>query len=102
MTLHYKLLPEAEKDLENIWLYTVQEWGAEQALTYIDQIDEGFQLLADNPNIAPSYREFNPTVHIHHQNKHLIVYLVESNKIVILRILHESMDIGSQLNSSNQ
>ena len=99
MTHKYKLLPEAEKDLENIWHYTVQKWGVEQALLYIDQLDGAFQLLADTPLLSREYKEFNPPVHIHHHEKHLIVYLVEQTQILIVRVLHETMDIGAQLNS---
>jgi toxin ParE1/3/4 len=99
MTEKYKLLPEAEKDLEKIWKYTVQEWGTEQAVIYIDQMNEGFQLLADNPLLSREYDEFNPPVHIHHHKKHLIVYLIYEAYILIIRVLHESMYIESQLNS---
>jgi toxin ParE1/3/4 len=27
----YRLAPEAERDLEAIWLYTLKEWGLEQS-----------------------------------------------------------------------
>ncbi len=32
---NYRLVLAAEKDLESIWLYTVQEWGIRQAEDYI-------------------------------------------------------------------
>jgi toxin ParE1/3/4 len=30
----YRLAPAAERDLENIWLYTFENWGIEQAHRY--------------------------------------------------------------------
>ena len=32
--VEYRLTPAAERDLENIWLYTRQQWGTEQADIY--------------------------------------------------------------------
>lgn len=32
----YRLSPAAERDLEGIWTYTAQQWGAKQADQYID------------------------------------------------------------------
>jgi len=49
-TAKYRLAPEAKRDLESIWLYTLEEWGLEQANRYIDDFTSAFALLADNPN----------------------------------------------------
>jgi len=93
----YKLLPAAESDLENIWHYTARTWGVEQAVTYIDGLDQTFQLLAESPLICRERWEFSPPVRIHHHEKHLVIYLVKDTDIHIVRILHETMDIGAQI-----
>jgi plasmid stabilization system protein ParE len=36
-------------------------------------------------------------VRIYHHSRHLIVYVVDGDNILIVRVLHESMDIGWQL-----
>ena len=54
----YKLLPEAELDLENIWLYTAQEWGVEQAMTYVDELN------AKHAKFSRLRTEFTPPVYI--------------------------------------
>ncbi|HRB98138.1 MAG TPA: type II toxin-antitoxin system RelE/ParE family toxin [Nitrosomonas sp.] len=42
----YRLTPEAARDMETIWLYTLKEWGLEQANRYTDELTEAFgQLL---------------------------------------------------------
>jgi toxin ParE1/3/4 len=94
---NYKLVPAAEKDLESIWHYTVQEWGIRQAEDYIDQMDEAFQLIAGQPLMCRERQEFSPPVRMHHQAHHLIVYTIEAGSITVIRILHESMDIDEQL-----
>jgi hypothetical protein len=49
--------------------------------------------LAENPLICPERIEFVPPVRIHHHDKHLVVYIYENNAILIIRLLHERMDI---------
>jgi len=93
----YKLQPEAEKDLEDIWNYTVEKWGVEQAIRYVDELDLAFQLLARTPLISRERVEFTPPVRIHHHKKHLIVYLVRETNIIIVRVLHDSMEVETQL-----
>ncbi|OUS30669.1 hypothetical protein A9Q99_05665 [Gammaproteobacteria bacterium 45_16_T64] len=94
---NYKLVPAAEKDLEDIWFYTAEEWGLKQADDYIDRMDEAFQLVAGQPLMCHERQEFSPPVRIHHQARHLIVYKIERDSITVVRILHESMDIDTQL-----
>ncbi|WP_353847374.1 type II toxin-antitoxin system RelE/ParE family toxin [Pseudomonas sp.] len=38
----YRLTPAAERDLEVIWTYTVQQWDAEQANRYTDIMTAAF------------------------------------------------------------
>jgi toxin ParE1/3/4 len=93
----YKLLPAAEHDLEAIWQYTAQEWGVRQADLYIDQLDEAFQLIAEQPLICRERNEFTPPVRIYHRGHHLVVYLINAADITVIRVLHESMDLDGQL-----
>lgn len=46
----YRLAPEAERDLEAIWLYTLDQWGLEQANRYTDELTAAFAQLADSPH----------------------------------------------------
>ena len=94
----YKLQPEAEKDLEDIWHYTAKKWGVEQAMQYVDAFDEAFQFLADNPLVGRERTEFTPTVRIHSFQKHRIVYISDGSGVIIIRLLYAHMDIDGQLN----
>ena len=93
----YELYPEAERDLEAIWEYSVKRWGVPQALNYLDELDRAFSLLASSPLITRERTEFRPPVRIFSHAHHLIVYLVRGARIDIVRVLHESMDVGSKL-----
>jgi len=92
-----KLFPAAEADLENIWRYTVRMWGQGQAVSYLDGIEHAFKFLADTPLVCRERFELTPPVRIFHHEKHLIVYLVRDGEVQVVRVLHESMDIGEQL-----
>ena len=94
---NYKLLPEAERDLEDIWLYTAPKWGVEQAMTYIDELNASFKNLNDHAKFSQLRTEFTPPVYIYRCNHHLIVYLKNDSHIVVVRILHEKMDMDEQL-----
>ncbi len=93
----YKLYPAAEKDLEGIWYYTVDEWSIKQANKYIDDLHDAFQSLADRPLRCHERTEYTPPVRIHRHDHHLIVYLQSDTGIFIVRVLHERMDIEAQL-----
>ena len=93
----YELYPEAERDLETIWEYSVEHWGTQQALDYLDELNKAFSLLAHSPQITRERTEFNPAVRIFPHAHHLIVYVISGTRIEIVRILHGSMDIESQL-----
>ena len=95
--LEVLLYPQAEADLENIWRYTQSTWGTAQANRYIDEFAESFALLADNPLICRERTEYTPSVRMYRHAHHLIVYVHTHTTLEVIRILHESMDIESQL-----
>ena len=49
------------------------------------------------PNLCPDRDEFNPPVKIHHHRKHLIIYVIENDDILIVRLLHDRMDIQQHM-----
>ena len=95
----FRLLPQAESDLESIWLYSANNWGVDQAHSYLDGLVDIFQLLSDNPLMCREQSEFTPPVYIHHHAHHLIIFILSDIGIDIVRVLHESMDIDTQLNA---
>lgn len=39
----------AESDLIDIWLYSFEPWGPDQADRYLDELDKGIRALARSP-----------------------------------------------------
>jgi len=45
----YNLTIQAKDDIKEIWNYTVDHWGEEQAEKYCEQLEDRFEWLAENP-----------------------------------------------------
>lgn len=82
-----RLSPAAEADLEDIWLYTARTWSAEQADRYLDALEAAFETLRAMPEIARERDEFDPPVRVHPSAQHVIVYRVEGDRLIVLRVL---------------
>jgi toxin ParE1/3/4 len=82
------LTPEAEGDLEGIWVYTAKVWSVDQANHYIDDLVAKFELLAKAPFIARERTEFVPPVRIHRHQSHVIIYRLAGENLDILRVAH--------------
>ena len=88
---------KAEKDLIEIYRYGFLNHDEQKAELYVESLKEKCQALADSPFLYRERKEFTPPVRIYHHKKHLIIYTVETNYILIVRIQHERMDIQKHL-----
>jgi toxin ParE1/3/4 len=88
----YSIRKTADKDLEKILLYSVNNWGATRAERYIREIVETFQMLADDYSIGLDYSHVRPTLYAYRVVSHLVFYKPSKKGVSILRILHKSMD----------
>lgn len=96
----YKLTPEAENDLIEIYVYGFQKFGEMQAEKYFSELEGCFQILSEKPLISRERTEFTPSVRIHHHGRHLVIYIIQNNQVLIVRVLHDSMDLQQHLSST--
>jgi toxin ParE1/3/4 len=87
----------ANSDIRSMARYTQDTWGSDQRRRYLHGLNEKFEMLAEIPEMAEERRDFRPPVRIHHYEKHLIIYVIEDGGILIVRILHQNMDVPAQL-----
>lgn len=90
--LRIRLALTAEQDLENIWIYTITEWGEEQASKYVALIEQGFSQLLDNPYIGKARPDIKKVYRALQVQKHLIFYRVGTEYIDIMGVPHIRMD----------
>lgn len=81
----------AALDLEEIWLYSFEEWDEEQADRYYDQLIDGIEKLIDNPELGKSRETIRTGYRSIQINRHVVYYRVDADVILISRILHERM-----------
>ena len=98
--MDYKISKQAEIDLENIWLYTFEEWSLEQADYYFDLIMDEIENISKNPKLGKDYSNFRKGYFRSRIKSHFIFYRInlKEEKVEIIRILHQQMDIDSHIN----
>ena len=95
----YIISEKALEDINNIWIYTAENWSFEQADRYynaiIDEIEfivQKFELASDFGKIRKSYKYSKVKSHLIFFKKNI------SNEIEVVRVLHERMAIEHRLN----
>jgi toxin ParE1/3/4 len=98
--MSYKISVQASKDIENIWLYTVENWSLEQADRYVNLIFDEIEFLAKRPNYGKDFNHIRKNYRCSKVKSHIIFYrLIDNQKhIEIIRVLHQKMDIENRLN----
>ncbi|TPV33835.1 type II toxin-antitoxin system RelE/ParE family toxin [Paucihalobacter ruber] len=97
--MKYKISREAHLDLENIWLYTFENWSKEQADRYINLIIDEIEYLAEHPDSGQNYENIRKGYFRSRIKSHFIFYKNNHkiSKIEVIRILHQRMDIKTRL-----
>lgn len=90
-------LEKALDDLEEIWLYTLQNWSLEQADIYHSLIYKEIDFLARNPAFGKDMGHLCKGYRSSKIKSHLIFYKYSSLEIEIIRILNDSMDIPNRI-----
>ena len=77
--------------MEAVWLYSLQEWGAEQTDRYIDNLTAAFEFLAGNPKSGISSEHIRSGYRRYPVIRHIVYYRKTSYGIEIIRVLHDRM-----------
>lgn len=91
------LTPKAESDLIDIWVYTCEEWGADQADDYLDQLEAGMMPLIHHPLLGTDYAHVLPGHRRLQVEHHAVFYRVLEAEVLVVRVLHEYMDAPERL-----
>lgn len=94
----FVITKKAVADLEEIWLNTVEKWSIEQADRYYNLIIDEISFICKNNNAGKSMAHVRKGYRASKVKSRLIFYRVLDNKMEVIRILHERMDIENRLN----
>ena len=97
----YKLSLYAEKDIEKILTYTIDNWGINQFHKYRKLIMDSLDIIGNDPEVSTSRKreELFSGCRAYSFGKHIIFYRVKNNLVEIVRILHQKMDFESHIPS---
>jgi toxin ParE1/3/4 len=94
--LKLRLRAAAVRDIDDIYDYGVVTHGAAAAERYTRMLDGAMQRLLEHPKLGPA-RDFAPGLRSLSAEQHRIFYTIEMGKIVVVRVLHMSMDVRRHL-----
>ncbi len=91
--MFYELSSEADRDIEEIFDYTVAEHGLAKAVDYVDNFDPLFTRLIENPQLGRDRREILEGLRSISQESHIVFYRILKDRIRVVRVLHGSRDL---------
>lgn len=91
----HRIAPRVEIDLDDIWLYVAKESGSiETANHLIDTIAERFLVIGNFRRIGRSrHADFGPGYRSLAVGEYVIVYCIEGEEALILRVVHGRRDL---------
>lgn len=91
----YRLSQQAEKDLEDIWIYLAQQ-DEIAADCQVARLLDRFPMLAQFPNMGRQRNELLTGLRSFPVKPYIIFYTIYSERVDIVRILHQSRDLEGQ------
>ena len=88
--LRLNVSPDAERDVDDIFLFGAQKYGVSASDAYLDGLQEAFVFLEHHPRIARERRNIRPPVRLYRYVAHNILYAIDGEDVLILRVLHHS------------
>ncbi|MDD7885738.1 type II toxin-antitoxin system RelE/ParE family toxin [Flavivirga sp. 57AJ16] len=93
----YKVSGKAEIDLTKMYEYGIEMFGLQQAQAYLSGMHTLFQILVDNASLGRDASEFVLSLKRFSYKSHTIFYLATDIDVLIVRVLHQSMDYENNL-----
>ena len=95
-TIH--LTDRALRDIACVQSHSLERYGERVAAEYINKLEAGIGRVSDNPNLLREELPFHESLKFYRIEQHLFVCETGiEGKIIILTLLHASMDIPSRL-----
>lgn len=96
-SLPFVISKKAVSDLEEIWIYTLEKLSVEQADRYYNLIFDEIRYICKNVNAGKSMEHVKAGYRALKVKSHLVFYRVANERVEIIRILHERMDVADKL-----
>jgi toxin ParE1/3/4 len=95
----YIISEKALDDLNNIWIYTAENWSVKQANRYYNLIMDEIEFVAVNFETTIDFGSIRKNYRYSKVKSHVIFCKRDENsEMEVVRILHERMDIKNRIN----
>lgn len=95
----YIISEKALEDLNNIWIYTAENWSVEQANRYYNLIVDEIEYVSVNFDETTDFSNIRKNYKFSKVKSHLVFYKkTENTEMEVVRILHERMDLKNRIN----
>jgi len=91
----YKLSRKAEEDIARVYVEGARLFGPRQAAAYHAGLEQMFTVLAEHPRLARERDEITPPVRVHPYRSHIVIYVIEGDDILVVRVRHGREDWDS-------
>ena len=71
---------KASEDIENIWLYTFQQWSKQQADRYVNLVFDEIEFIALHPQAGRDFSYVRKNYRCVKVKSHIIFYRIYNNK----------------------
>jgi toxin ParE1/3/4 len=88
----YKLTNRAEIEIENIYEYSIVNFGLQVAQGYLLGLHDCFDLLAEHQSFGTDYGFIEPGLLRYEYRSHSIYYRLTEDGILIVRVLGDKQD----------
>lgn len=89
----YILSVPAKADIEEIFEYTENEFGLNQAVKYTLAIEELLFLLVETPEMGKDRNEIKQGLFSFPYHNHIVFYRILNDHIWVVRVLHGNRDV---------
>lgn len=95
--MRYRLSERAENDLTDIWVYSFEQWGVDQADRYIDALVSRFDWLGGNVALCKPRPDLSDELYSYRQQSHMMYFRASRDGdtpdlIEIVRVLRGRME----------
>ena len=95
----HKILPAARNSIIQIWHYTDQKWGEDQADKYIHGIHETVKNINANKHLwrSPAHDGFEGVFFVRYRHHFIFFRQLSQDVLGVINILHERMNLPDRL-----
>lgn len=90
----------AKADLASIRRYSTRTWGRDQTSRYIDDLRDTMKGLVRGTVITRARDDLRPGVLMATSGRHSVFFETDDSRILVVRVLHDSMDYRRHLSPS--